>query len=246
MRAIKWQAWSILLVMAVMSAPALAQEIPLAKAVSSGPSTNYSLSIETMLMLTGLTLLPTALLMMTGFTRIVIVMSLLRQAIGTASVPPNQVVIGISLVLTFFVMGPTFDKMYEEAYKPYAAKKMSGIEAIDKGSQSLKQFMMKQTRNDDLSLFSKIADVKLTTPEDVPMRVLMPAFVTSELKTAFQIGFMVFVPFVIIDLIVASVLMSMGMMMVPPAMIALPLKMLVFVLADGWAILMGSLVDSFR
>jgi flagellar biosynthetic protein FliP len=238
--------WGVAIMAALVSVPALGQEIPLAKAVSSGGATNYSLSIETMLMLTGLTLLPTALLMMTGFTRIVIVMSLLRQAIGTASVPPNQVVIGISLVLTFFVMGPTFDKMYEEAYKPYSAKKMSGIEAIDKGAESLKQFMMKQTRNDDLSLFSKIADVKLTTPESVPMRVLMPAFVTSELKTAFQIGFMVFVPFVIIDLIVASILMSMGMMMVPPAMIALPLKMLVFVLADGWAILMGSLVESFR
>lgn len=240
---------------AVASVSSYAQTMPLgaAKTVTrdidgwqSTASTSYSVSVETMLIMTGLTLLPTILLMMTGFTRIVIVMSLLRQALGTQGIPPNQVIVGLSLVLTFFVMGPTIDKVYEQGYKPYAAQKIGAEEAITRAAVPLREFMLKQTRQDDISLFAKLADVSIDEPDATPMRVLVPAFVTSELKTAFQIGFMIFIPFIVIDLLVASSLMSMGMMMVPPAMISLPLKLLVFVLADGWALLLGSLADSFN
>ncbi len=245
--------WTFLLFM-MYSLAASAQTLPLggaktvmrdADGLSSTATTSYSVSVETMLIMTGLTLLPTVLLMMTGFTRIVIVLSLLRQALGTQGVPPNQVVVGLSLVLTFFVMGPTFDKMYAQGYKPYADGKYSASQAIEGASVPLREFMLKQTRQGDISLFAKLADVTIDEPEQTPMRVLVPAFVTSELKTAFLIGFMVFIPFLVIDLLVASALMSMGMMMVPPAMVALPLKLLVFVLADGWTLLIGSLADSF-
>lgn len=218
-----------------------------AEGVLASSTTSYSVSIETMLFMTALTLLPTVLLMMTAFTRIVIVLSLLRQAIGTNGVPPNQVVVGLSLVLTFFVMGPTFERMYEEGYKPYAARKIGVEEAMSKGVQPLKEFMLKQTRQDDIAAFAKMANIPaIEKAEDTPLRVLMPAFVVSELKTAFLIGFMVFIPFLIIDLVVASSLMAMGMMMVPPAMVGLPIKLLIFVLADGWTLLLGSLADSFK
>lgn len=211
-----------------------------------GGATNYSLSLQTLLLLTALTFLPAVLLMMTGFTRIIIVLSLLRQALGTQSSPPNQVLIGLALFLTFFVMGPVFDKVYDEAYQPYAASKITMDQALDKGSAPLKAFMMKQTREADLALFVKLSNSpQLNGPEDVPMRVLVPAFVTSELKTAFQIGFSVFIPFLIIDMVVASVLMSMGMMMVSPALVALPFKLMLFVLVDGWHLLIGSLAESF-
>jgi flagellar biosynthetic protein FliP len=237
-----------------LSAAVWAQGLPLGQAVTRSKdaeglvntaSTSYSVSIETMLLMTVLTLLPTILLMMTGFTRIVIVLSLLRQALGVNAIPPNQVVIGLSLILTFFVMAPTIDKINEQAYQPYAAKKISAVKALDEGVKPLKEFMLKQTRKDDVALFSKLADVSIERPEDTPLRVLMPAFLTSELKTAFQIGFMIFIPFLIIDMVVAAALMSMGMMMVPPATVSLPLKMIVFVLADGWVLLIGSLADSF-
>lgn len=212
----------------------------------AGGATNYSLSLQTLLLLTALTFLPAVLLMMTGFTRIIIVLSLLRQALGTQSSPPNQVLIGLALFLTFFVMGPVFDKVYDEAYQPYAASKITMDQALDKGSAPLKAFMMKQTREADLALFVKLSNsAQLNGPEDVPMRVLVPAFVTSELKTAFQIGFSVFIPFLIIDMVVASVLMSMGMMMVSPALVALPFKLMLFVLVDGWHLLIGSLAESF-
>lgn len=244
-----------LFLLGMFSLQSYAQTMPLgaAKTITkdidgwqSTASTSYSVSVETMLLMTALTLLPTVLLMMTGFTRIVIVMSLLRQALGTQGIPPNQVIVGLSLVLTFFVMGPTIDKVYEQGYKPYAAQKIGAEEAIKRGAVPLREFMLKQTRQDDISLFGKLADVSIDDPDATPMRVLVPAFVTSELKTAFQIGFMIFIPFIVIDLLVASSLMSMGMMMVPPAMISLPLKLLVFVLADGWGLLIGSLADSFN
>jgi flagellar biosynthetic protein FliP len=206
---------------------------------------NYTLSLQTLILLTSLTFLPAAVLMMTGFTRI-IVLSLLRQALGTQSAPPNQVMIGLALFLTFFVMSPVIDKIYLDAYQPLSENKITMQEALDKGSEPLKAFMMKQTREGDLALFVKMAQIeKIDTPEQVPLRVLVPAFMTSELKTAFQIGFAIFIPFLIIDMVVASVLMAMGMMMVSPSIVSLPFKLMLFVLVDGWQLLLGSLVQSF-
>ncbi|WP_072292947.1 flagellar type III secretion system pore protein FliP [Nitrosovibrio sp. Nv17] len=211
-----------------------------------GGATSYSLSLQTLLLLTALTFLPAALLMMTGFTRIIIVLSLLRQALGTQSSPPNQVLVGLALFLTFFVMGPVFDRIYMEAYQPYAEDRLPLAEALDRGALPLKAFMTKQTREADLALFARLSgSAQMNGPEDIPLRVLVPAFVTSELKTAFQIGFAIFIPFLIIDMVVASVLMSMGMMMVSPAMVALPFKIMLFVLVDGWHMLIGSLAESF-
>lgn len=213
---------------------------------SQGGGQTYTLSIQTMLLMTAMSFIPAALLMMSSFTRIVIVLSLLRQAIGTQSAPPNQVIIGMSLFLTMFVMGPTLDKIYTEAYQPFSENKISMQQAMDKGVAPLKSFMLTQTRQSDLALFVKISrSPALQTPDDVPLRILVPAFVTSELKTAFQIGFAIFIPFLIIDMVVASVLMSMGMMMMSPAVVSLPFKIMLFVLVDGWALLIGSLAQSF-
>jgi len=233
----------------LLPALALAQDAAL-PAFTSTPAPRggqtYTLSIQTLLLLTALSFLPAVLLMMTGFTRIIIVLSLLRHALGTQSSPPNQVLIGLALFLTFFVMAPVFDKIYADAYLPFSENKMALQEALDKGSVPLKKFMMKQTRETDLALFVKLANSpQLNGPDDVPLRILMPAFVTSELKTAFQIGFAVFIPFLIIDMVVASVLMSMGMMMVSPAIVSLPFKIMLFVLVDGWHLLIGSLAQSF-
>nr|WP_308445882.1 flagellar type III secretion system pore protein FliP [Chitiniphilus sp. CD1] len=212
----------------------------------AGGATAYSLTIETLLFLTALTFLPAMLLMMTAFTRIVIVLSLLRQAMGTMQTPPNQVIVGLSLFLTLFVMSPVFDRIYKEAYQPYSAQQLTFMQAVDKGAVPLKDFMLKQTRQKDLAFFIELSGAaRPKGPEDVGFRVLVPAFVTSELKTAFQIGFMVFIPFLIIDFVVASILMAMGMMMVSPVMISLPFKLMLFVLVDGWTLLMGSLVQSF-
>ena len=211
-----------------------------------GGGQTYSLSLQTLILLTSLTFLPALLLMMSSFTRIIIVLSLLRSALGTPSSPPNQVLIGLSLFLTFFVMSPVLDKMYTEAYIPYSEKKISLEQAFNTGIAPLKTFMLRQTRESDLGLFVKIANIEpLQSADDVPLRILVPSYVISELKTAFQIGFVVFIPFLIIDMVVASVLMSMGMMMVSPAMISLPFKIMLFVLADGWNLLVGSLVQSF-
>jgi len=202
--------------------------------------------VQTLLLLTSLTFLPAALLMMTSFTRIIIVLSLLRQALGTQTAPPNQVMVGLALFLTFFVMGPTFDRIYSEAYLPLQNNQIQMTEAMNRGAVPLKEFMIKQTRESDLALFVKISrSPALQGPEDIPLRVLIPAFVTSELKTAFQIGFAIFIPFLIIDMVVASVLMAMGMMMMSPAVIALPFKLMLFVLVDGWQLLLGSLAQSF-
>jgi flagellar biosynthesis protein FliP len=199
-----------------------------------------------MLAFAALSFLPAVLLLMTSFTRIVIVLSLLRQALGLQTTPPNQVIVGLSLFLTLFVMGPTFDKIYADAYRPYSEQKMNFETALDKGADPLRTFMLRQTRESDLGLFARIAKVDDKRPAaEMPMRVLIPSFVTSELKTAFQIGFLVFIPFLIVDLIVASVLMSMGMMMLSPVLVALPFKLMLFVLADGWTLLVGSLVASF-
>jgi flagellar biosynthetic protein FliP len=212
-----------------------------------GGGTAYSLPVQTLLLLTSLTFLPAALLMMTSFTRIIIVLSLLRQALGTQTAPPNQVMVGLALFLTLFVMGPTFDKIYTEAYLPMQENKIQMEEAMDRGIAPLKAFMTRQTRQADLALFVKISrSPALQGPDDIPMRILVPAFVTSELKTAFQIGFAIFIPFLIIDMVVASVLMAMGMMMMSPATIALPFKLMLFVLVDGWQLLLGSLSQSFN
>ena len=213
---------------------------------STGGGQTYSLSLQTLLLLTSLSFLPAVLLLMTGFTRIIIVLSLLRSAIGTPSAPPNQVLIGLALFLTFFVMSPVLDKIYGDAYLPFSENKLTLEQAVNKGSIPLKAFMLRQTRETDLALFVKIANSEpLQSADQVPLKILVPAYVTSELKTAFQIGFVVFIPFLIIDMVVASVLMSMGMMMVSPSVISLPFKIMLFVLADGWNLLIGSLVQSF-
>nr|WP_307692106.1 flagellar type III secretion system pore protein FliP [Variovorax ginsengisoli] len=230
-----------------MSTHAAAQGLPgLTSTPGPGGSQNWSLSVQTLVLLTSLSLLPALLLSMTGFTRILIVLGLLRTAIGTQSSPPNQVLVGLSLFLTFFVMAPVFDKIYDDAYVPFSASKISAEQALERGVAPLKTFMLKQTRESDLALFARLAKAPdMQGPEDVPLRILLPAYVISELKTAFQIGFTIFIPFLIIDLVVASVLMSMGMMMVPPATIALPFKLMLFVLADGWQLLIGALAKSF-
>jgi flagellar biosynthetic protein FliP len=183
---------------------------------------------------------------MTAFTRIIIVLSLLRNALGLTTSPPNQVLIGLALFLTLFVMAPTFDRIYQDAYVPFSQQKLSQEDAALKALAPLRAFMLKQTREPDLALFMKLGhEVPVASSNDIPIRILIPAFVTSELKTAFQIGFIVFLPFIIIDLVVSSVLMSMGMMMLSPATISLPFKLMLFVLADGWTLLIGSLVQSF-
>ena len=213
---------------------------------AAGGGQSYSLSIQTLLFMTSLSFLPAVLLMMTSFTRIVIVLSLLRQALGTQSAPPNQVIVGLSLFLTMFVMSPVLDKIYVDAYKPLSDDKISMAQAMEKGVAPLKTFMLKQTRQADLAMFVKMANIPaLQGPDDVPLRILIPAFLTSELKTAFQIGFAIFIPFLIIDMVVASVLMAMGMMMMSPAVISLPFKLMLFVLVDGWQLILGSLAQSF-
>ncbi len=212
----------------------------------AGGSQTYTLSIQTLITLTALTFIPAALLMMTSFTRIIIVLSILRHALGTQTSPPNQVLVGLALFLTFFVMSPVFEKIYADAYQPLSENRITFLQAVDRGAVPLRSFMLKQTREADSGFFSRLGNVpKMESPNDVPMRVLIPAFVTSELKTAFQIGFIIFIPFLIIDMVVASVLMSMGMMMMSPVMVSLPFKLMLFVLVDGWHLMLGSLVMSF-
>jgi len=208
--------------------------------------TSYSVPIQTLLFFTALSFLPAVLLLMTGFTRIVIVLSLLRQAMGTQAAPPNQVIVGLSLFLTFFVMGPTIDRVYAEAYEPFNTNQIAFDEALRRGEVPMREFMLKQTRQADVMLFARLAKIDpAVKAAEVPFKVLVPAFVTSELKSAFQIGFLIFVPFLVIDMIVASVLMSLGMMMLSPVLVALPFKLMLFVLADGWNLLLGSLAASF-
>lgn len=249
MRASLWGRALALSVLSAVSSIALAQQagpgLPLVVAQGAA-GTSYSVPIQTLLFFTALSFLPAVLLLMTGFTRIVIVLSLLRQALGTQAAPPNQVIIGLSLFLTFFVMSPTFDKVYDNAYKPFTENRINAEEAFKRGEIPLREFMLKQTRQADVMLFARLAKLPADTKaETVPLKVLVPAFVTSELKSAFQIGFMIFIPFLIIDMVVASVLMSLGMMMLSPVLVALPFKLMLFVLADGWNLLLGSLAASF-
>ena len=213
---------------------------------AGGSNMSFSVPIQTLLFFTALSFLPAILLMMTGFTRIVIVLSLLRQALGTQSSPPNQVIVGLSLFLTFFVMGPTLDKVYADAYLPLTKNTITFEQALVKGEAPMRSFMVKQTRQSDFALFARLAKLAPEVKADTaPMRVLIPSFVISELKSAFQIGFMIFIPFLVIDIVVASALMSLGMMMLSPVLVALPFKLMLFVLADGWNLLAGSLAASF-
>ncbi|XRX43163.1 MAG: flagellar type III secretion system pore protein FliP [Buchnera aphidicola (Tetraneura sorini)] len=207
----------------------------------------WSFPIETLFFITSLTFIPAVLLMMTSFTRIIIVLGFLRSAIGTPYAPSNQILLGLSLFLTFFIMSPVFEKSYKESYIPYSENKISAVTAIQNGFQPFKKFMLKQVRRSDLELFCKLSHTSSNFPnkELIPTKILFPSFITSELKTAFQIGFTIFIPFLIIDLVVSSILMSLGMMMVPPSSISLPFKIMLFVLVDGWDLLISSLSNSF-
>lgn len=213
---------------------------------AAGGGQEYTVSLQLLAVMTALTLLPALLLGMTAFTRITIVLSILRQALGTGQTPSNQVLLSLSLFLTLFIMQPVAEVAYREAIKPYMAEEMQFDIAIEKAFQPFREFMLRQTREDDIGRFAEISGAAaFDKPEDVPVSILMAAFITSELKTAFQIGFLLFIPFVVIDLVVASVLMSMGMMMLSPMMISLPFKIMLFVLVDGWSLVMGSLAASF-
>ncbi|MGQ3052722.1 MAG: flagellar type III secretion system pore protein FliP [Roseateles sp.] len=241
-------AWTLALLFAAGGALAQTQTPPatLPLLIGQGAGSSYSVPIQTLLFFTALGFLPAVLLMMTAFTRIAIVLSLMRQALGTQAAPPNQVIVGLSLFLTFFVMSPTLDRVYAEAWQPYSAGQIQFDQALTRAEVPMRSFMLKQTRQADVALFSRLAKLDASVKaEDVPFKVLVPAFVTSELKSAFQIAFLIFIPFLVIDMIVASVLMSLGMMMLSPVLVALPFKLMLFVLADGWNLLLGSLAASF-
>jgi flagellar biosynthetic protein FliP len=206
----------------------------------------YTLTLQVLLIMTALSLLPAGLMLMTSFTRIVIVLAILRQALGTAQTPSNQILIGLALFLTFFIMSPVLTDVYDTALAPYLDEQIAADQALAAAQEPLRSFMLSQTRDDDLALFARISGRESFESEtDVPFSLLMPAFATSELKTAFQIGFLLFLPFLVIDLVVASVLMSMGMMMLSPLIISLPFKIMLFVLVDGWAMVLGTLATSF-
>ncbi|MFJ4383692.1 flagellar type III secretion system pore protein FliP [Pseudomonas sp. NPDC089408] len=206
----------------------------------------YSVSLQILLIMTALSFIPAFVILMTSFTRIIIVFSILRQALGLQQTPSNQLLTGMALFLTMFIMAPVFDRVNQSALQPYLNEQLTAQQAIDKAQGPLKDFMLAQTRQSDLDLFMRLSKrTDIAGPDQVPLTILVPAFVTSELKTAFQIGFMIFIPFLIIDMVVASVLMAMGMMMLSPLIISLPFKIMLFVLVDGWALIMGTLASSF-
>ena len=237
----------LLLVGLLVLAPwAQAQGIPMLNVSNAKGGQQYSLTLQLLALMTTLTLLPSMLLMMTSFVRIIIVLSLLRQALGTGQTPPNMVLVGLSLFLTLFIMSPVFDNIYQNALLPYMNGSMPFEKALALAEAPVRNFMTLQTREDDITMFMQIAQKKeVVSAAEVPFTTLMPAFITSELKSAFTIGFMIYIPFVVIDLIVASVLMSMGMMMLSPMIISMPFKLMLFVLVDGWSLMMGSLASSF-
>ena len=213
---------------------------------AQGGGETYSVTLQILALMTAMSLLPAALIMTTSFTRIIIVLSILRQALGTAQTPSNQILLGLSVFLTFFIMAPVFDTAYTTAVQPYMQEEIGAEEAFDKVVMPFHRFMREQTRETDLAMFAEIAGEKqFNSREELPFSILLPSFVTSELKTAFQIGFLIFIPFLVIDLVVASVLMSMGMMMLSPMIISLPFKLMLFVLVDGWSLIMGTLASSF-
>ena len=239
--------FSVFLINLVFSAPVLSdQGLPILDIIEEEGSTRYSLTLQLLGLMTVLTLLPSIVIMMTSFVRIVVVLSLLRQALGTAQTPPNQVIIGISLFLTFFIMAPVFNEIYNESLVPYQSENISFETAIMNAEKPIRNFMLNQTRKEDISMFVQISNSDISSDlAETPFSILAPAFITSELKSAFIIGFLIYIPFVIIDLVVASVLMSMGMMMLSPMMISMPFKLMLFVLVDGWTLIMGSLSSSF-
>ncbi|MDI9245903.1 flagellar type III secretion system pore protein FliP [Marinobacter sp. CHS3-4] len=238
------------LILLVLFAPSAMADIPGIPAFTVTPGEeegvqDYSVSLQILAFMTALTFLPAMLMMMTSFTRIIVVFAILRQAIGLQSTPSNQILLGLALFLTIFIMKPVLEEVNTAALQPYIQEEITSMEALEQASQPFRKFMMAQTRESDLALFMRIADEQYATPEDVSFWVLMPAFVTSELKTAFQIGFILFIPFLIIDMVVASVLMAMGMMMLSPIIISLPFKIMLFVLVDGWSLIMGTLAASY-
>ncbi|MFM8864494.1 MAG: flagellar type III secretion system pore protein FliP [Limnohabitans sp.] len=242
--------WMRLLVLALLAlSPWLAQaapDMPAITTTNTGRGTQYSLTLQLLALMTTLSLLPSLLLMMTAFVRIVIVMSILRQALGTGQTPPNMVIVGLSLFLTLFVMSPVLNDVYQNALLPYMNQGLSFDKALAAAEKPIRAFMLNQTREDDIAMFMEIARLKdFSSPQDVPFMTLVPAFLTSELKSAVTIGFLIYIPFLVIDLIVSSVLMSMGMMMLSPMMISMPFKLMLFVLVDGWSLIMGSLASSF-
>lgn len=242
--------FSILFFILLMLLPGivLAQpDLQLLKSASDADgNTEYSISLQLLFFMTILSVLPAALITMTSFTRILVVLAILRQALGTAQTPSNQIILGLSLFLTFFIMGPVFQDAYDTAVEPYMAEQITMDEALKNGELAFRDFMFDQTRDQDLLLFAELGGYEsFASTDEVPLRVLLPSFLISELKTAFQIGFLIFIPFLIIDLIVASVLMSMGMLMLSPVLISLPFKIMLFVLIDGWSLIVGTLVSSF-
>ncbi|CEP38151.1 MULTISPECIES: flagellar type III secretion system pore protein FliP [unclassified Halomonas] len=242
-----WLALALGVCLILVAGPVHAQQIP---GITSQPledgGQQWSLSLQTLLFLSSLAFLPSMLLMMTSFTRIIIVLSLLRTAMGTQATPPNQVLLGIALFLTFFIMSPVLAQVYDNAWVPLTNETINFEEFLLLAQDPFREFMLAQTREPDLALFVRLADIgPMQGPEELPMRVLLPAYVTSELKTAFQIGFTIFIPFLIIDLVVASTLMALGMMMVPPITISLPFKLMLFILVDGWQLIIGSMAESF-
>jgi flagellar biosynthesis protein FliP len=235
-----------LVLLADLAAAQTLPKISLQVGDSTDP-TDLSTTLKIVILMTVLTLAPSILIMVTSFTRIIVVLSFLRQAMGANQMPPNQLLLGLSLILTFFIMAPAANRAYTEGIKPYTEKQISGEVAFDKTVAPFREFMLAQTREQDLALFVDIAKIAApNTPADIPLHVLVPAFVISELRTSFQIAFVIFIPFLVIDMVVASVLMSMGMMMLPPVIVSLPFKILLFVLVDGWYLLVKSLVESFH
>lgn len=240
--------FSLGMVIALMPGFAYGQaDIPLLTMAPQDDGTNsYSLSLQVLLLMTALTLLPAAMLAMTSFTRIVVVLAILRQALGTAQTPSNQIILGLALFLSFFIMGPVLEQAYQSGLQPYMAEEIEFDEAMSNAQAPFREFMLDQTREADLIMFAELGGyAAFASDDEIPMKVLLPSFVTSELKTAFQIGFLVFIPFLVIDLVVASVLMSMGMMMLSPMLISLPFKLMLFVLIDGWSLIVGTLASSF-
>ena len=241
--------WGLIQLLLLFWAPVLAAApgLPAVTVVPTvGGGETWSLSLQILALMTALTLLPSALLMMTAFTRIIIVLAMLRQALGTMQTPSNQILIGLALFLTFFIMTPVFDRINDRAIAPYLKETLTFQQALEEARQPLQAFMLAQTRESDLALFVRLSGrEKLESADQVPFSLLVPAYITSELKTAFQIAFMLFIPFLIVDLVVASVLMAMGMMMLSPMMISLPLKLMLFVLVDGWTLLASTLAASF-
>jgi flagellar biosynthetic protein FliP len=236
----------VVLCMSLFSQLSMAQGLPMVNVTGGKNGQQYSLTLQLLALMTTLSLLPSMLLMMTSFVRIIIVLSLVRQALGTGQTPPNTVLVGLALFLTLFIMSPVFEDIYNNALSPYMNGNMPFEKALGIAEKPIRDFMMLQTREDDINMFMQIAQKKeVVSADEVPFTTLMPAFITSELKSAFTIGFMIYIPFVVIDLIVASVLMSMGMMMLSPMIISMPFKLMLFVLVDGWTLLMGSLASSF-